>query len=248
MSKKVLLAGESWMSYTTHVKGFDSFYTSTYETGEKWLKAALEAGGYEVTFLPNHLANEEFPFTMEELKQYDLVILSDIGANTLLLPGATFNRSEKMPNRCNLIRDYVNDGGALLMVGGYLTFSGVDAKGKWHDTAVQEVLPVEVLTVDDRMEHCEGVHAEVTLPDHPAFAGIEGEWPPVLGYNKSTIKPEAELAATVCGDPFIAFGSYGEGKSAVFSSDCSPHWAPPEFCNWKYYDVLFKNILDYIVK
>lgn len=95
MSKKVLLAGESWMSYTTHVKGFDAFYTSTYETGEKWLKAALEAGGYEVTFLPNHLANEEFPFTMEELKQYDLVILSDIGANTLLLPGATFNRSEK---------------------------------------------------------------------------------------------------------------------------------------------------------
>ena len=87
--------------YTTHVKGFDAFYTSTYETGEKWLKAALEAGGYEVTFLPNHLANEEFPFTMEELKQYDLVILSDIGANTLLLPGATFNRSEKMPNRCN---------------------------------------------------------------------------------------------------------------------------------------------------
>ena len=63
MSKKVLLAGESWMSYTTHVKGFDAFYTSTYETGEKWLKAALEAGGYEVTFLPNHLANEEFPFS-----------------------------------------------------------------------------------------------------------------------------------------------------------------------------------------
>lgn len=28
------------MSYTTHVKGFDSFYTSTYETGEKWLKKA----------------------------------------------------------------------------------------------------------------------------------------------------------------------------------------------------------------
>ena len=44
--KKVLLAGESWMSYTTHVKGFDSFYTSVYETGEKWLKKALEENGY----------------------------------------------------------------------------------------------------------------------------------------------------------------------------------------------------------
>ena len=113
MNKKVLLAGESWMSYTTHVKGFDSFYTSVYETGEKWLKAALEEGGYEVTFMPNHLAGEEFPFTMEELKEYDAVILSDIGANTLLLPSATFMRSEKKPNRCNLIRDYVLDGEPL---------------------------------------------------------------------------------------------------------------------------------------
>ena len=81
--KKILLAGESWMSFTTHVKGFDSFTTSVYETGEKWLKEALEKGGYEVQFLPNHLAMDGFPFTMEELSQYAAVVLSDIGANTL---------------------------------------------------------------------------------------------------------------------------------------------------------------------
>ena len=107
MKRKILLAGESWMSYTTHVKGFDAFYTSVYETGEKWLKAALTEGGWEVTFLPNHLACEQFPFTMEELREYDIVILSDIGANTLLLPVPTFSQSVKMPNRCNLLRDYV---------------------------------------------------------------------------------------------------------------------------------------------
>ena len=218
MSKKVLLAGESWMSYTTHVKGFDSFYTSTYETGEKWLKAALEAGGYEVTFLPNHLANEEFPFTMEELKQYDLVILSDIGANT-----------------------------PLLMVGGYLTFSGVDAKGKWHDTAVQEVLPVEVLTVDDRMEHCEGVKP-VTVGEHEALKGIPTDWPEVLGYNKVIAKPEAEVPVTVEGDPFIAFASYGKGRSGVVTTDCAPHWAPPEFCEWEYYNKLWQNIADWLIQ
>ena len=106
MGKKILLAGESWMSYTTHVKGFDTFYTSVYETGEKYLKAAMEKGGYEFVFLPNHLAMEEFPFTMEELEEYDLIILSDIGANTLLLPTATFTRSEMRPNRCNLLRDF----------------------------------------------------------------------------------------------------------------------------------------------
>ena len=48
--KRVLLAGESWMSYTTHVKGFDSFYTSVYETGEKWLKGALEKEGMKSHF------------------------------------------------------------------------------------------------------------------------------------------------------------------------------------------------------
>lgn len=247
MSKKVLLAGESWMSYTTHVKGFDSFYTSVYETGEKWLVAALEKGGYEVTFLPNHLAPEQFHFTVEELKAYDCVILSDIGANTLLLPVPTFTKSVKMPNRAKVIRDYVLDGGALIMVGGYLTFSGVDAKGKWHDTAVQEVLPVEVLTVDDRMEHCEGVRP-VTVKTHEALAGVTGEWPEVLGYNKTIAKPEADVVATVEGDPFIAFGTYGKGKSAVFTTDCAPHWAPPEFCEWECYDNIWNGIVDWLVK
>ena len=32
-SRRVLLAGESWVSTTTHVKGFDSFTTSTYAEG-----------------------------------------------------------------------------------------------------------------------------------------------------------------------------------------------------------------------
>ncbi len=245
--KKVLLAGESWVSYTTHVKGFDSFYTSVYETGEKWLVEALEKGGYEVTFLPNHEAIEKFPFTMEELKDYDCVILSDIGANTLLLPSATFTRSEKRPNRANLIRDYVLDGGSLLMIGGYLTFSGVDAKGKWHDTAVQEVLPVEVLTVDDRMERCEGIRP-VTVKEHEALKEIQSEWPEVLGYNKTILKPEAELAVTVGEDPFIAFGEYGKGKSAVFTSDCAPHWAPMEFCQWDEYDKVWQGIMDWLTK
>ncbi|NBK94247.1 cytoplasmic protein [bacterium 1XD21-13] len=246
MAKKVLLAGESWMSHTTHVKGFDTFFTSVYETGEQYLKAAMERGGYDFTFLPNHLAMEEFPFTMEELKAYDLIILSDIGANTLLLPTATFTRSEMKPNRCNLIRDYVLQGGSLLMVGGYMTFSGVDAKGKWQDTAVQEVLPVTVLPVDDRMEHCEGVRP-VTVKEHPVLAGL-GEWPRVLGYNKTVLKEDGELLATVEGDPFIALGTYGEGRSAVFTTDCAPHWAPPEFCEWEGYDMLFQNLAKWLTK
>lgn len=244
---KILLAGESWMSYTTHVKGFDSFTTSVYETGEKWLKEALEKGGYQVDFLPNHLAMDGFPFTMEELSVYDTVILSDIGANTLLLPTVTFAKSQKMPNRTKLLRDYVLEGGGLLMIGGYMTFSGIDGKGKWHDTPVQEVLPVEVMAVDDRMEHCEGV-APVIVAEHEALKGIPNQFPEVLGYNKTIAKEGAFVAAEVDGDPFIAFGEYGQGRSAVCTTDCAPHWAPPEFCEWEYYNKMWQGIVGWLTK
>jgi len=89
---KILIAGESWMSHTIHVKGFDSFTTSVYEEGVEYIKKALEEGGYEVDFLPNHLAADKFPTTLEELNQYEAVILSDIGSNTLLLPKSVFTQ------------------------------------------------------------------------------------------------------------------------------------------------------------
>lgn len=134
------------------------------------------------------------------------------------------------------------------MVGGYLTFAGIDAKGKWHDNAVQEILPVEVLTVDDRMEHCEGVAPVTVQGYHEIFEGVDSTWPEVLGYNKTIAKPEADVLATICGDPFIVTATYGAGKSAVFTSDCSPHWAPPEFCEWESYDKLWLNIVAWLTK
>ena len=76
--------------------------------------------------------------------------------------------------------------------------------GKWAHNAVQDVLPVKLYPWDDRMEHCEGVFPETVDAAHPVMAGIGSEWPPVLGYNASTLKPEARLLASVCGDPFIA--------------------------------------------
>lgn len=60
---KILIAGESWMSHSVHVKGFDSFTTDTYEEGVKWLRAALERAGHKVYFMPNHLVSKEFPTT-----------------------------------------------------------------------------------------------------------------------------------------------------------------------------------------
>ncbi len=245
MSKKVLIAGESWMSFTTHVKGFDSFVTSVYEEGVKWIRAAIEEGGYEVDFIPNHLADAQFPFTIEELSRYDTVILSDIGSNTLLLSAQTFTQSIPKPNRCQLIKDYVLAGGSLLMVGGYMTFSGIDGKGRWGQTPVADVLPVQLMVGDDRSEHPEGVTAALTTA-HRVLAELPESWPALLGYNKTTLRSDAQLIATINGDPLVALGSYGQGRSAVFTSDCSPHWAPPEFVNWPYYNKLWQGLLAWL--
>lgn len=247
MSKKVLIAGESWTTFSTHVKGFDTFYTSVYEEGVEFLQKALENAGYEVDFIPNHHAPDKFPFTMEELKEYACVILSDIGSNTLLLPSATFSKSQTRPNRCTLIRDYVLDGGAFLMIGGYMSFSGIDAKSRYGETDIKDILPVECLSIDDRKEHCEGI-VPVVKQAHAVTEGLPGEWPAVLGYNRTTPIDGFDILVEVNGDPLVAVGDFGKGKSAVFTTDCAPHWAPPEFVNWEYYDKLWKNILDYITQ
>lgn len=247
MPKKVLIAGESWMSYTTHVKGFDSFNTAVYEEGVEYIRAAIEQAGYEVTFLPNHLAPTQFPFSLAALKQYACVILSDIGSNTLLLPPATFSQSIPMPNRCQLIKDYVQQGGAFLMVGGYMSFTGVDAKTRYGQTPVADILPIRCLEIDDRSEHPEGITPIITKM-HKALRGLPNQWPALLGYNKTLPTAQGEVLATIGGDPLIAVGSFGNGKSAVFTSDCAPHWGPPEFVKWEHYNQLWAGLLDYLTE
>src|ERR1700753_3385865 len=100
---RVLFAGESWMTHSVHTKGFDSFDMSSYHEGGTEMIAALRAGGIDVTYQPSHVAANHFPLQKGELAAYDVVILSDIGTNTLLLPDRTFIKSEPSANRLELI-------------------------------------------------------------------------------------------------------------------------------------------------
>src|SRR5918997_540926 len=149
--RRALIAGESWIMHTIHQKGLDAFTTTAYGTGHQWLQGALEAGDWDVEHLPNHLAPEAFPTTMAELNGYDVVILSDIGSNSLLLSPDTFERSLSAPNRLTLLRDWVAVGGGLVMVGGYLTFQGIEGKGRYAGSAGQEAVSGAVSPLSDRV-------------------------------------------------------------------------------------------------
>jgi len=245
MTKRILIAGESWTVHSIHQKGFDSFTTTEYAEGVRWLKAALEKGGWAVTYQPSHVAAREFPFTAEELAAYDCVVLSDIGANTLLLHPDTFSKSRPLPNRLHAIRDYVANGGGFVMVGGYLTFQGIDAKGQYAGSAAEEALPVTLMRADDRVETPQGIAPRVTDASHPIAAGLEGAWPDLLGYNRVSAKPGATLVAQVGEDPLIVAGQIGKGRGVAFTSDCGPHWAPPPFVEWEGYDRLWTQIADW---
>jgi uncharacterized membrane protein len=245
MSKRILIAGESWTVHSIHQKGFDSFTTTEYAEGVRWLRSALEAGGWEVVYQPAHVAARDFPFSAEDLSAFDCIILSDIGANTLLLHPDTFVRSKVLPNRLVAIRDYVGAGGGLVMVGGYLTFQGIDAKGQYAGSPVEEALPVTLYRHDDRVEAPQGVVPVLANATHPIAAGLVEDWPALLGYNRIMPKDGATVVSTVGDDPLIVAGSFGKGRSVAFASDCGPHWAPPPFVEWQGYGRLWTQICDW---
>jgi uncharacterized membrane protein len=242
---RLLFAGESWMTHSIHVKGFDSFEMSSYHEGGTEMIEALRGGGVEVTYLQNHLAAERFPTTREEIERHDVIILSDIGANTLLLPERTMLRSEPTPNRLELIADFVRNGGGLLMIGGFLTFQGIQGKGNYQGSPIDEILPVALQATDDRNEQPQGVTPQIVDGSHPTVAGLTG-WPHFLGYNKSTLRPDAHLVARLGEHPFIAVREVGNGRTAVFSSDCAPHWGPPAFVGWEGYAKLWLNLATWL--
>lgn len=244
--KKIFICGESYIGYTVHVKGADSMTTSGYFENVGWLRKALEDAGYQVTYMPSHLALDQFPDTVEALNAYDLVILSDVGANTLMMTKTSFRSSLPAPDRCKAIKAYVEQGGALIMVGGFMSFTGIEGKARYGVTPIADVLPVQLLPYDDRIETSEGSRPVVLEKDHPIFRGLPQDWSYFIGYNKTLPDPaRGQVLATINGDPFIAVGHFGKGRSAVFTSDCAPHWAPQSFLDSPEYAILWKNLADW---
>ena len=71
------------------------------------------------------------------------------------------------------------------MFGGYYSFQGINGGARYHKTPVEEVLPVNCLPVDDRVEVPEGF-APVSngSASHPILKGLGADWPVLLGFNE----------------------------------------------------------------
>ncbi len=231
--------------FNVEVKGF-----SHHIWGQPLIDA-LKEGGIEVVHMRNEQAISDFPRTVEDLSAYDALILSDCECEVLAL--YPFWRGVPLPrtNRLKAIREYTRNGGGLLMVGGWSSFSGRFGHGGYYDTPVEDALPVNCLKgVDDRVEAPEGVHVNLKNPAHPVVQGIPWQDCPVFaGYNRIRPKEGAEILATI-GEgedeqPLVVVWKYGNGRAMAFGSDCSPHWAE-YFQPWQYYGQFWRQSVTWL--
>jgi uncharacterized membrane protein len=240
----VLFVGESVFEMQTHLKGFMSYTTSNLEDNIDIFVQALNQAGVDLTFMRNHEVPTRFPMTLEALAAYDAVIISDAPSDSFLLHPRTL-AGERLPNRLKLINEYVRAGGGLLMIGGWMTFSGMEGKARYASSPLAEILPVKMLSHDDRVEAPEGLVPLVAQPNHPILAGIPTEWPFFLGYNK-LLPGSGQILMTIAGDPFLAVDTVGKGRVGAFASDVLPHWGPKEFIEWTYYSKFWGQLVKWL--
>lgn len=243
---RVLLAGESWISTATHIKGFDDFSSTTFHTGADAFIAAASSQGVTVEQMYAHDVPAKFPRTVEALSEWDVVILSDIGSNSFLLPPETWLEGRRAENPLLALAEWTRAGGGLMMAGGYLSFTGFQARANFARTPVADVLPVTMLDADDRVEAPQGIPVAVVEPAHPAVAQWAPEAPTLLGYNAVKARQDAQVLATVGDDVLVAVRQVEQGRSLVWTSDIGPHWCPEDFLAWPGFSPLVGSMLRWL--
>ena len=167
----------------------------------------------------------------EQLRTFDAVFF----VNFAYAPYRGFGIEQFLPG----LRDYVRNGGALAMLGGELSFGD----GRYGETAVADVLPVELL---DGLPMRDGeAHPRLTPEGrrHPLVrlaasdAANEAAWaalPPITAVNLTRPlaagtgasvlleAPEASVAGQPA--PVVAVREVGHGRTLAVATDASWRW------------------------
>ena len=231
MTKPILLAGETFAIVQSVAQGFDVSISSQNTNGATQFLACVRAHGYAVEQLASERCEAEFPRTQEALSKYSSVVLSDIGALTLLFTPES-RAGNPSVNRLVLLRDYVEAGGSLMMAGGYTSFQGMHGTARYHGTPIEECLPVTCLPHSDGLEAPEGLLPRIRT-EHPIISGLPPILPPILGLNRVVPRAEADVLIEApyrgYAHPLLVAWSFGKGRSLAWATDIGPHWMSSAF-------------------
>lgn len=257
--KHVLYLGD-WVFHLGPVFIETPFGTETKDAdlhfyGER-LAEALEITA-DVTPLSNWELYRLQPGKLEEyLEQSETLIISDVEAKCFHLYPSFFDRARRenrvvtFPDRLKVINEWIHNGGGLMMLGGWLSFSGVQGRSGWGRSVLKDTLPVECLLIEDLVESSEGFTVEVTMPDHPVVKGLPWDkFPPIFGYNEVIEKPQGQVLVRVkeTGHPLVVVGEHGAGRIFTYMSDPAPHWGI-NFELWEAYDAFWQQAFNWVQK
>jgi uncharacterized membrane protein len=244
---KILYAGDYALITHTYVKGMNSWTSGQAFDERHFVMDVLDSiDGFKAEYLPTPYVSERFPSTLEEMQQYDVIIISDVGTDTILMYPDIF----KIPmgeNRLELLSQYVNGGGGLMAVGGWMSFGGQMGQAKYHGTKLEEILGINASPYDDRVEVPEGLTYNPIKKDHPLIKGLDWDKSPLLflGYNRFTAKNPDNIIAEWNGDPMMVVNNYGKGRTLSFASDIAPHWGQG-FVEWENNHKFWEKTLKYL--
>jgi uncharacterized membrane protein len=189
----------------------------------------------------DRLAVFEFPGEPQhllDLANFDAILIDDVSGGYRAFPRGMGAK----------VRDFVRAGGGLVMAGGTDSFNGRFAfisQGGYGGTPIEDVLPVRIVSSDDRVE------GKTTVgpidAGHPIAAGLAGSpFPAILGYNRVAAKPGSSvLLRTASGDPLLVVGQYGKGRVAAFMTRSNRDWGA-ELKTWPQYDRFWANLIRWV--
>jgi len=185
-----------------------------------------------------------FPTTVEQLNQFQAVILGDIEASYFT------------PDQLKLLQEFVRTrGGGLLMLGGVNSFG----LGQYANTPIADMLPMQITGNDGpysdeqykaRVMQNIGTHPVMRLSlDPEANRVLWSQAPPLVGITPvAGVKPGALTLLTRESDskPVFAVQNYGEGRVAAFTSGGSWYWRVSVPSSVEFYEKFWKQLTRWL--
>ncbi|MCG2658855.1 MAG: glutamine amidotransferase [Kiritimatiellae bacterium] len=173
-----------------------------------------------------------FPPSADDLYQYDAILLMDIDTRAL--------GSQSI----GMIRQYVEDGGGLLVFGGWFSY----AAGNIKDTPLYDLLPYRIETSPFGLRQAKPseilkiVNHKTWLKGFVVDEKVVSPW-----YHELIPAKDAELLVTVGEKPWLATRSYGAGRVAACAGTVLGQSANEQvtFFEWKKWPKLLKMMIEW---
>jgi hypothetical protein len=195
-----------------HLRGLFQHYYRLPEVA-KALGAELQVGSYRVFVYGPSLSY--FPSDYPELMGYDAIVMNNVPLEAL------DDQTQQY------LADYVEHGGALLVIGGHWAFGG----GGYRGSRFEELLPATTKGPFDVVPVKQGL----LTPPPPGGAKVGAAW-----LQDVTPRPEAQVPIRAGGQPFWIQWKRGQGVVAVMAGVCygeateglTPFWEWPGWPEW----------------